>query len=440
MTARTMFLALVSMMVVALVSYGCGDDSEKEEEAAAPEYTLVYYDGHMHTVASDGNGTVADIKKTALSRGLSVVIVTDHCEEVTQQEWDELRAATAAVSDSSFLALVGIEVTGKESLLNRDHVLAWNIPVPYVQGQGTEACPEEVWPSEKNPEGTGTAHPENVARWVEHIHSLGGMAVHAHPAGSTRLDYGVDYIEVYNQSQIDDIISYVGALGFSPEEALPYAMTIGNFAVYGERDLDMQVRFPGGAEPISLRAALQAAGLRLGAPEAPLNSWDDLLMAYVRGEVERPTFAVAGSDAHNTADADSNAGIARNGLYVTELTAGAVYEAIRAGRSFATTGPSLDFQIDGKMMGETVNVEAGKPVRILMRAQSGSDTAVLTEIDLIRNGELLTTLHPNETEYEDVMEDFVAEPGYYRIEVTARDETTGREYFAWSNPVFVTVP
>lgn len=440
MTARRMLLVLASMMAAALISHGCGDDSEKEEEAATPEYTLVYYDGHMHTVASDGNGTVSDIKEAALSRGLSVVIVTDHCEEVTQQEWDELRAATAAVSDSSFLALVGIEVTGKEGLLNRDHVLAWNIPGPYVSGQGTEVCPEEAWPSEKNPEGTGWAHPENITRWVEHIHSLGGMAVHAHPAGSTRLDYGVDYIEVYNQSQIDDIVDYIGALGFSPEEALPYAMTIGNFAVYGERDLDVAVVFPGGAEPIPLRAALQAAGLKLGAPEAPLNSWDDLLMAYVRGEVEKPTFAVAGSDAHNTGDSDSNVGMGRNGLYVKELTAGAFYEAIRAGRSFATTGPSIDFQVDGKMMGETAAVEAGKPVRILLRVQSGSDTALLTKIDLIRNGELLTTLHPNESEYEDVIEDYVAESGYYRIEVTARDEATGRESYAWSNPIFVRLP
>jgi hypothetical protein len=429
-------IALMALVATMLMS-GCGDSDEEE---TASGYTLVYFDGHMHTVHSDGSGQVSDIKETALSRGLGLVIVTDHCKELTQESWEALVAETAAASDSSFLALPAFEVTGSESFLNRDHILAWNVPSPFVEGEGVEVCPEEAWPSEENLEGTGTLHPENLTRWVDLIHSQGGIALHAHPAGSTALDYGVDYIEVYNQSQIDDIISYIKPLGFSEEEALPYAMTIGNFAVYGERDIDIPVPLPGASEPLSLRAALKAAGLQLGSPEVPLASWDDLLMAYVRGEVEKPTFAAANSDAHNTVEADSKVGTGRNGLYVTGLTPEAVYEAIRAGRSFATTGPSLDVAVDGKMMGETAAVESGKPVKIAIKVESGGDSAILTKIDVIKNGELLTTLSPNASAYEDVLEDFVSEPGYYRVEVTARDETNVRDSWAWSNPVFVTLP
>jgi hypothetical protein len=91
-----------------------------------------------------------------------------------------------------------------------------------------------------------------------------------------------------------------------------------NLAIYGERDLGMLVPFPGFPDPIPLRLAIYYAtlgftgvGQWLGAPEAPLNSWDQLLMAYVNGEVDKPIFAVANSDAHNTGDPDSQVGSAR---------------------------------------------------------------------------------------------------------------------------------
>ena len=71
------------------------------------------------------------------------------------------------------------------------------------------------------------------------------------------------------------------------------------------------------AEPMAAGAALaKLAGIKLGTPESPLLSWDDLLMAYVQGRVQRPTFALANTDAHNTGDADSKVGLAKNGLYV----------------------------------------------------------------------------------------------------------------------------
>ena len=47
---------------------------------------LIYLDGHMHSVRSDGSGDVAQIKETALGRGLSAVIVTDHCSDADARE------------------------------------------------------------------------------------------------------------------------------------------------------------------------------------------------------------------------------------------------------------------------------------------------------------------------------------------------------------------
>jgi len=74
---RTLVAALALLVVPALLGTGPMTCGKKPN--------LVYYDGHMHPVRSDGNGSVADIKATALSRGLDAVIITDHCKQLTQE-------------------------------------------------------------------------------------------------------------------------------------------------------------------------------------------------------------------------------------------------------------------------------------------------------------------------------------------------------------------
>jgi hypothetical protein len=416
------------------------------QATATPPFSLIYYDGHIHTTYSDGTGSVKDIKATALRRGLSVVIITDHCAELTRAKWEALVAETAAASDpGTFLALPGFEITGSEGIFNRSHVLAFNVPDPFVGDDANEVCPEEMWPDPPNPAGTGPAYPENLAKWTDYIHSNGGIAVHCHTSGSTRLGYGVDSIEVYNQSNIDDIFRYAKLLTYSDEEALAFAKTLSDLAVYGERDLNTPVPF--GDQSIPLRLGVYSAtklltgvGQWLGSPEAPLNSWDQLLMAYVDGKVDRPIFGVANTDAHNTGDPDSNVGMVKNGLYVKALTAEEVYGAIKAGRGFATTGPSLAFDVNGELIGGTAHIASGGSANLNLRVSSESATGVLVKVDIIKNGELWQTISPMQPVYEDILVDgSVTENGYYRVEVTSRDQPNGPDHFAWSNPVFVSV-
>ena len=433
-TKRLSILVAIAQVGLALALVACSSDSNRETPPKE-RYMLIYLDGHMHSVRSDGTGDVAQIKATAQSRGLGAVIVTDHCAELTREKWDSLVAATKAASDGSFLALPGFEMTGNEGLLNRDHIVAYDAATPFVGDAASEMCPEEVWPSEANPDGYGTKQPENLTKWVDFVHSQGGITLHAHPVGTTRLEYGVDDIEVYNQSQLDDIARYAKLGGYSDAEAAELAILLGNFATYGNRDLDKPIRVPGVADMLPARQALQKlAGLKLGAPEAPLLSWDDLLKAYVEGRSDHPVFALANTDAHNTGDADSKVGLAKNGLYVKQLSADEVYAAIKAGRGFATTGPSLDFSVDGALMGETASVKGSASLSITVNAESPS--AVLEKVDIIKNGEILKTFNPGSATYEETLKDDVTGSGYYRIEVTSYDSSSGRRYYAWSNPVF----
>jgi hypothetical protein len=413
--------------------------------------SLVYFDGHMHTTYSDGSGSVEDIKATALGRGLDAVIITDHCRDLTEAEWDSLVAETTAASDGSFLALPGFEITGEEGLFNRDHIIAMNVDDPFVDRYGDELCPEEVWESPANSAGTGAMYPENITRWVDFVHSQGGIAVHNHPSGTTLLDYGAKHLEVYNQSYVDDIIGYATLLGYLPEDAWGLGMTLNNTALYGERDINMLVPFPvpGFPDPIPipLRDALYYASLDftgvgqwLGSPEAPLSSWDDLLLAYVDGTVDTPIFALANSDSHNTGVVTSTVGLAKNGVYVKgELSSRELFKALKAGRSFATTGPSLNFDVNGEMMGDEAKISHGSAI-INLTASSESPTAIIAQIDIIKNGIVWQTLNPLDPDYQGVLvDDDVTEDGYYRVEITSLDMVSGRYYFAWSNPVFVIV-
>jgi hypothetical protein len=437
-------------------------DSGQKASAEWP-YTLIYYDGHMHTTRSDGNGSVAQIKATAQARGLSAVIITDHCKDLTQAEWASLKADTAAVSDGTFLALPAFEMTGSEGLLNRGHMNAYNAPDPFVGDDALELCPEEVWPDPPNPAGTG-ADAASLAEWAQYIHAQGGIVNHNHPSGTSQLSYGMDNIEVYNQGHVDDIASYAEALSIPPDQALGFGLSINDFTIYGETPpapyagLNSLVSLPGTPFPVSLRWALWYATLQftgvgqiLGSgsfnpanPVSPgngdLNSWDDLLMAYVNGAVDKPIFAVANSDSHNTGDPDSTVGSAKNGLLVKKLTAKEVYKAIEAGRSFATTGPSLAVDVNGMLMGSTAYIPKGGSANLNLSVNSESPTAVLAKIDIVKNGQVVQTISPLSPSYATALSYPMTERGYYRVEVTSVDGLTGAYHFAYSNPVFVKCP
>jgi hypothetical protein len=437
-------------------------------------YDLVYFDGHMHTVESDGSGSLEDVKVAALNRGLSAVIVTNHTRQITLEEWEDMKNRSKALSDEDFLMLIAFEVTGSEGMLNRDHVLAWGVDGPFVGQDTDELAPEEVWESPRNPAGTGALYPENIARWVDYIHDHGGIAVHAHTTGTTDPAYGVDFIEVFNLSHVKDVAFYAKQMGYPDEDAFGFGLTLNNMAVYGERNLDLLVDFPGVPVKIPLREALYQAtflftgvGELIGSPEAPLHSWDDLLLAYVNGEIDRPVFGVANSDAHNTynieghdfiggsddtygdySDDYSDVGEARNGVFVKKLTPSHLLKAIKAGRCFATTGPSLEFTVNGRMMGETARIKAFKkvfkrnPVELSLCADSESTTAALVKIDIIKNGKIWRTISPRHPKFnfETTLQDYdPASDGYYRVEVTSYDAASQSFQFAWSNPVFVSV-
>jgi hypothetical protein len=306
---------------------------------------------------------------------------------------------------------------------------------------------------------------------VDYIHKHGGIAVHAHTTGTTNPVYGVDFIEVFNLSHVKDVTFYAKQMGYTNEEAYGFGLTLNNMALHGGRDLSMLVDFFGVPYKIPLRDALYFATEMFSgvgeilAPEAPLYSWDDLLLAYVNGELERPVFGVANSDAHNTynieghdftggsgvtygdySDDYSDVGEAKNGVFVQKLTPRRLLKAIEVDRCFATTGPSMAFTVNGRVMGETVKIKAFKGAisELQLAVDSENATAVFVIIVIIKNGKIWQSIPLNPMDpifsLETTLVDYDCVPdGYYRAEVTTYDMLEGGYQFAWSNSVFVRV-
>ncbi len=477
---RTLRILPVLMVILALAGV---------TQAKWP-YELHYFDGHMHTTHSDGSGSIEDVKEVAKARGLSAVIITNHTKQIVDiVEWTDIVMQCHQLSDRDILLVPSFEVTGSEGLLCRDHVLAWNVYNPFVGKPWHALAPEEVWQSPENPFGTGPLDSGVIRQWTDWIHRFKGIAVHAHPTGTTQLDYNVDYIELINLSHIKDVANFAQMAGFDSEEAWSLGLLLNSFAVHGDKYLNVPVEMPnpqvpGTTIPLSLQQALylgtsmiggfgensggaQWLGpntpqelLDAGAPAAAnLNSWDQLLMAYIDGEIDHPIFGCANSDAHNTANTimksshfdNSDVGEAKNGVYIKRkrFSRYSLMKAIKNGNLFATTGPSIFFEINGRMMGETVTLRPNRQTANLeISIDSESPTSILVEVNVIKNGEVIYQADPMVPTFEIQLADEVTEDCYYRVEAIALEMADAnpvlgiepKPRFVYANPIFMKVP
>jgi DNA polymerase (family 10) len=104
---------------------GRGEIERAEKECLPHLITLADLRGdlHMHTTATDGEATLAEMARAAIERGLSYIAITDHSKRVTmahgldekrlRRQWqsiDKLNEAMAAEGKPPLVVLKGIEV------------------------------------------------------------------------------------------------------------------------------------------------------------------------------------------------------------------------------------------------------------------------------------------------------------------------------------------
>jgi hypothetical protein len=115
--------------------------------------------------------------------------------------------------------------------------------------------------------------------------------------------------------------------------------------------------------------------------------------------------------------------------------------ALRAGRSFITNGPLLDFSVDGKGSGETIGLASAREVRVQGSARGRLDFG---KLELVRNGEVVAQVvaRPNGGHFEaDISRGVsVSGPAWLALRVSGGGLSEyGRPIFGHTSPVYLTV-
>lgn len=135
-------------------------------------------------------------------------------------------------------------------------------------------------------------------------------------------------------------------------------------------------------------------------------------------------------------------------LYIgedVEVTGNNLAEAIRQGRTIATTGPLLEFKIDDQMPGTTIPLD-GKARTLSIQAthyfnpwtldtiDQGSEKPVgISKVELIKNGEVVQKWQPNATTFDQVLKLEETEPCWYTVRVYG---TNANWQTAMSSPIY----
>jgi len=154
------------------------DRAERGELPTLVELADIRGDLHMHTTATDGEDTLADMVRAAIGRGLEYVAITDHGQRVTMargldrtrllRQWEEidrLNESLAADGPSPITVLKGIEVDmlEKGGLDLPDEVLAradWVVAsLHYGQQQPRDRITARIIEAIKNPFVRVIGHP-----------------------------------------------------------------------------------------------------------------------------------------------------------------------------------------------------------------------------------------------------------------------------------------
>jgi DNA polymerase (family 10) len=158
-----------------------GDELDRAEQGRLPtlvELADIRGDLHMHTTATDGEDTLADMVRAAIARGLEYVAITDHGQRVTMargldrkrllRQWDEidrLNESLAADGTAPIAVLKGIEVDmlEKGGLDLPDEVLAradWVVAsLHYGQQQPRDRITARIVEAIENPHVRVIGHP-----------------------------------------------------------------------------------------------------------------------------------------------------------------------------------------------------------------------------------------------------------------------------------------
>ena len=369
---------------------------------------------HVHTTFSDGTLTPRQVADQAAGR-FDVILFSDHSD----LHWEYRLAFVAAQVSRASLLSAGfpayLEAIGTAAQAHPELVL---LP-------GMEASPYYYW------QGLPLTTGFTLRNWSKHL-LVAGIESPADLSALPMYAYGTSRYHPYG-----------GDHGLAPyQEFIDAVAARGGLCFWAHAGTDTVAHFeqvtastPAHGDDLWRTRGYTGFGAsgpssRLADPGGP---WDRALLAYCRGQRERPPWVIAENDYHRGAFPDHPVTV----LLATARTRAAVLEALREGRLYACSLPADQLSLEqftaadpargqAAIMGQTVSLPAGTvEIRALLHA-----TSAVAALRLLRDGEVLRTFAGNEVSYTDTG----LPPGLHYYRLLAATPGGGALI---SNPVFV---
>ncbi len=359
-----------------------GQSNPIEVTQEEPELRLFWGDLHSQTYFSDGLRIPEELYHFAHHEGfLDIFALADHSEFVTDAQWQYFTDVTNEFyHPGRYVTFVGLEWTNS------------------AIGHRNVYYPGDYGPILRYTDKTGDSLEKVYQAAGEH----GGLVIPHHSANVTM---GVKWDTLHDPEHVR-LVEIHSVWGNSERPA-----AAGN---------SFPIRTLGGEQPGQHVVDALARGYRLGFVGGgdihDGRPGDELHMLQQKPEAYRLL---------------SRQGIM--GVWATELTREAIWEALWNRRVFATTNVRiiLRFEVCGVPMGQTTTAAGARQIRVRAASQLPID-----RIEIVKNGQDLFAESPGSTVVDAEFEDpFGDTSDYYYARVTRADGQ-----MAWSSPIWVEPP
>ncbi|MBZ0252411.1 MAG: CehA/McbA family metallohydrolase, partial [Candidatus Methylomirabilis sp.] len=336
-------------------------------------YRLYWGDTHGHTSLSDGAGTPEDYFHIArYVEDLDFVVLSDHDYIVDDAVWKRIQGYTDRYYEpGAFATLLGFEYSHK---LGDRTVVLRDTTMPMYRRNEPDA--------------------DHPLKMFEAYRGKGAIAIPHHPPAAFR---PVNW--KFHDPEVQRLVEI--------------------YSLHGRSE------YYGNLNPITSRTpAGEKYTTRYGVINLRERSVQDALARGYRVGI------IASGDKHD--GHPGNLGVV--GVYAAELTREAVYDALYHRRVYASTNARayVDFQVDGRMMGEEFTGDAPPTIEATVVGEAPIET-----LELVKNGRVIF-IHDGD-DFEESFTYVDQEPrgatSYYYLRVTQQDGE-----MLWTSPVWMDSP
>ena len=94
------------------------------------------------------------------------------------------------------------------------------------------------------------------------------------------------------------------------------------------------------------------------------------------------------------------------------FSANAWFEAFRRGRTFTTSGPMLELQVDDALPGDELQIKSDRKLHVRARAWGDPKRMAPMKLEVVKHGEVISAAESKDPEQPEAKLDFTVDAGY----------------------------